>query len=84
MSHPLSIDFHALAARFDAPGVRAIALFGSHARSDANALSDVDITRFVGEDTLLEDDGSHLIDDRLVVVSSVQPQMVEAWFTDPG
>jgi len=76
------VDYQALAARFDTPDVKAIVLMGSHARGDPGPYSDVDLVRFVedGQDALVGA-GSHLIDDRLVVISNVTRAEVETWFT---
>jgi hypothetical protein len=71
-----------LGDRFDGPGVRAIALLGSHARGDAGPLSDVDLLRLT-EGGRLPDAGSHLVDGRLVVVGDAAPAEVEAWFGRP-
>jgi hypothetical protein len=79
-----STDFVQLARRFDAPGVQAIALVGSHSRGEAGPFSDVDLVRFLAQDTeSAPDSGSHLIDGRLVVVSDVRLADSEAWFSDP-
>ncbi|MFO7679368.1 MAG: nucleotidyltransferase domain-containing protein [Chloroflexota bacterium] len=76
--------FHALAQRFSLPEVSAIVLMGSYARGDAGPFSDVDLVRFtVAEITDLPGNGSHLIADRLVVVSDVTPAEVEKGFTQP-
>lgn len=77
-------NFEALAQRFNGPGVRAIALLGSHARGDAGPYSDVDLQRFVDEAPgELPPGGSHLIDGNLVVVGTVSPAEVDAWFSEP-
>jgi len=77
-------DFKVLAAQFDHPDARAIVLMGSFARGAAGPFSDVDIVRFTESDeTVLPDNGSHLIDGRLVVVSDVNPTQVQASFTEP-
>lgn len=77
------VDFQALAHQFDAPGVNAIVLMGSHARGDAGPYSDVDLVRFVEEQAAeLSGTGSHLIDGVLVVVSNVTPTQVEMWFAE--
>lgn len=76
-------DFHALAQRFDAPGVNAIVLMGSHARRHAGPYSDVDLVRLLAGDAEVPGAGSHLIDDHLIVVSNVTPAAVAGWFTDP-
>lgn len=79
-----AIDFSSLAQQFNAPGVEAIVLMGSHARGNAGPYSDVDLVRFVAEvDADLAGTGSHLIDGQLVVVSNIPPSRVEAWFTEP-
>lgn len=79
------IDFIALAHRFDAPGVQAIVLMGSHARGDAGPYSDVDLVRFVEEaQGELAGAGTHLLDGQLVVVSNVTPSQVEPWFSEPA
>ena len=75
--------FLQLARRFDAPGVRAIVLLGSHARGDAGPWSDVDLVRLVEAGAVPEGAGSHLIDERLVVVSNVEPAGIDAWFSEP-
>lgn len=74
----------ALVRRFDAEGVRAIVLAGSHARGDAGPHSDVDLIRFVGEQCAPRAEAeSHLVEDHLVVVSDVSPAAVEEWFLSP-
>ncbi|MFN8490894.1 MAG: nucleotidyltransferase domain-containing protein [Caldilineaceae bacterium] len=79
------IDYQTLATRFDTPAVKALVLMGSHARGDAGPYSDIDLVRFVGEEPReLADVGSHLIDERLVVVSNVTLAEVETWFTQPS
>lgn len=79
------MDFITLAHRFDAPGVQAIVLMGSHARGDAGPYSDVDLVRFVEEaHGELAGAGSHLIDGVLVVVSNVTPSQVAPWFSEPA
>ncbi|MEZ4713332.1 MAG: nucleotidyltransferase domain-containing protein [Caldilineaceae bacterium] len=78
------LDFAALARRFDGPGVRAIVLLGSHARGDAGPYSDVDLQRLVDDAPgALPSGDSHLIDGHLVVVGTVTPAAVEAWFSEP-
>lgn len=77
------VDFLALAHQFDAPGVNAIVLMGSHARGDAGPYSDVDLVRLVEERAAeLSGTGSHLIGGVLVVVSNVTPTQVELWFSE--
>lgn len=57
---------------------------GSDARDDAGPYSDADLVRFVAEtDGDLAGAGSHLRDDRLVVVSNGTPSQVAGWFTEP-
>jgi hypothetical protein len=73
-----------LARRFDAPEVQAIALVGSHARGEAGPYSDIDLVRFLAQDTKsVSGSSSHLIDGRLVVVSDVHPADIEQWFSHP-
>lgn len=73
-----------LAARFDAPGVKALVLAGSHARGDAGPYSDVDLMRFVAaHDARPAEPGSYLLEGRLVVVSDVTQAAVERWFDAP-
>lgn len=72
-----------LIRRFGVPGA-ALVLMGSHARGDAGPFSDVDLVRFLPDDQDEKSgDGSFLNDGRLVVVSSVVPSEVDAWFTQP-
>ena len=78
-----SLDFRALAERFDGPRVRALALMGSFARGDAGPYSDVDLVRFFEADTPVPDGETHIIAGRLVTVGSVGPAKVERWFTEP-
>ena len=79
--HP---DFKALTQQFMHPSLQAIALMGSFARGDAGLYSDVDLVRFAKTDSPdLPDNGSHLINGRLVVVSQVSPKEVQQWFTEP-
>jgi hypothetical protein len=81
-NHYLGPDFGAIAARFDAPGVRAIVLTGSHARGDAGRYSDVDLVRFVARDEESER-SVHRLSGRLVTVSDVGPTRVERSFSEP-
>ena len=76
-------DLEALADRFYKPGVRALVLTGSFAGGGAGPHSDVDLLRLVEAGADTKDDGSYLIDDRLVVVSSAPPQTVTRWFSEP-
>lgn len=77
-------DWTALAQQFDGPGVAAIALMGSHGRGDAGPYSDVDLARFLAEETPHPPgDGSHWIDGRLVVVSTHTPASAARIFADP-
>ena len=77
-------DFQAIAARFDAQEVAAVALMGSFARNDAGTFSDVDIVRFHRrDDTRQAESATYFIHDALVVVSDVVPWQVEDWFTKP-
>jgi hypothetical protein len=82
MTH--SPDFNALAARFDGPQVKAVTLMGSFARGDAGPFSDIDVVRFTGlGPACLPLDGTHLIETRLVVASTVNDETVERWFNEP-
>jgi hypothetical protein len=70
--------------RFDHPSVQAIALLGSHARGDAGPFSDVDLLRLVAADAPeLPDNGTHLIEGRLVNVGSAAPADTASWFKRP-
>lgn len=75
--------FDDLAARFDGPGVRAVVLVGSYASGNAGPLSDVDLIHFTDGLAAPAGAGSHLIDDRLVVVSDVDPAGVVEAFSRP-
>ena len=87
MEIPLSTDL--LCSRFDAPNVRAIVLMGSYAGGEAGPYSDIDIVRFVAQSLTSSsskeppNSSTHLIDGYLVVVSTVDPFQVEAWFSEP-
>lgn len=64
--------------------MRAIALLGSHARGDAGPLSDVDLLRLLAAGAPgPSDDGTHLIDGRLVNVGSATPAETAGWFERP-
>lgn len=77
-------DFKTLATQFDLTEVRSLVLMGSYARGDSGLYSDVDLVRFtVREVEKLPGNGSHLIGNRLVVVSQVTPNQVEKAFTEP-
>ena len=79
-----SSDFSTLAHRFRSPEARAIVLMGSFARGDAGQFSDVDLVRFLRDDTGADPEGkTHIVDGRLVVVSEVTPSSVRNWFTEP-
>lgn len=74
----------AVTRRFDGPRVRALVLMGSHAQGTAGPYSDVDVVRLLAdESTPPEVDGSYLLENRLVVVSSVTPEQVDRWFSEP-
>ncbi|MBO0777906.1 MAG: nucleotidyltransferase domain-containing protein [Ktedonobacteraceae bacterium] len=78
----MAIAFDKLVAHFDAPGVRAIVLMGSHARGEAGPYSDIDLVRFTdGVDIPGAD--SHLYHGHLLVVSNVPPGEVEKCFSEP-
>jgi predicted nucleotidyltransferase len=78
-------NFDLLAKKFDSPGVNAIVLVGSYARGTPGLFSDVDLVRFIGKggDKPFFNDGSYLIDDFLVTVSSVNTEQIEDWFSRP-
>ena len=81
---PNAPDFNSLAQQFIHPDVHAIALMGSFARGEAGLHSDIDLVRFTSNHTPpLPDNGSHLINGRLVVVSQVTENDVEQWFSEP-
>jgi hypothetical protein len=81
MNLPISLD--PLLQQYDGPGVRAFVLMGSYARGEANPFSDVDLVRFVDDAAGAAATDSHLIDSVLIVVSTVTPNRVEGWFTEP-
>ena len=81
MALPLATD--KLLEHFDNPSADAVVLLGSHARGDAGPQSDIDLLRLAHgplEDNL---DGSHLLEQHLVVVSSITYAEAESWFTRP-
>jgi hypothetical protein len=81
---PLPLTSSNLTQRFDHPSVQAIALLGSHARGDAGPFSDIDLLRLLAADAPeAPDNGTHLIDGRLVNVSSATPADTAAWFEWP-
>jgi len=79
-------NFKSLADKFDCTGVQSIVLMGSFSRNEATEYSDIDIVRFAfnNECKNLPGNGSHIIDNRLVVVSDVNPSQVEEWFFEPN
>jgi predicted nucleotidyltransferase len=60
-----------------------VMLMGSRARGNAGPFSDVDWVRVARDDEGFPDDGSYLIDGRLVVVSTMTPAKLEETFNDP-
>lgn len=80
-----SPNFDLLVQKFDDPDVKAMVLMGSHARGTAGLFSDVDLVRFTSEGgvKLSLGDGSYLVDNWLVTLSSVNPRQVEEWFSCP-
>jgi hypothetical protein len=77
-------DFNALAQQFNLLEVSTLVLMGSYGRGDPGPFSDVDLVRFTREEVAeLPGNGSHLIEDRLVVVSQVTPTQVEKGFSQP-
>ncbi|MFN8505866.1 nucleotidyltransferase domain-containing protein [Kouleothrix sp.] len=84
MAVQLPIDPAELIGRFGHPAARALVVMGSYARGDAGPYSDIDLARFAARDDHgLSGDGSHLIDDTLVVVGTVGPADVAACFERP-
>lgn len=81
MKLPISLD--PLIQQYDGPGVRAFVIMGSYARGEATPFSDVDLVRFVDDVALAVNADTHLIEGALTVVSTVTPDRVDAWFTDP-
>lgn len=81
MKLPISLD--PLIQHYDGPHVRSFVIMGSYAREDATPFSDVDLVRFVDNAALAASADSHLVDGTLTVVSTVTPDQVERWFTDP-
>jgi len=80
----LPIDIQALIARFDDPAAKALVVLGSHTRGEAGPFSDVDLFRiFPVGDPHSGQNTTYLIDDHLVVVSDVDLNRVEQWFTHP-
>jgi Nucleotidyltransferase domain len=81
----LSQDFlETIIKRFKTSSVKAIALRGSYARGNADDYSDVDIVRFTEDEAEVKSDGSYLLVDKLVTLSTALPNEVEGWFTEPG
>jgi len=76
-------EYEALAARFRAAGVVAVALMGSHARGEAGPFSDVDLVRFFERGATGGDAETYLVDGHFVVVSDVYPEQVEDSFRNP-
>lgn len=75
--------FDDLVRLFDGPDVAALVLMGSHARGDAAPFSDVDLVRFVRSAEAAKAK-TLLVDDQLVVVSTVTPERIDPWFCEPG
>ena len=69
--------------RFAPAEATGVFLAGSRARGNAGPFSDVDWLRVTLTDARLPDDGSYMIDGRLVVVSTLTPTSIEAIFTEP-
>lgn len=70
--------------KFKTSSVKAIALRGSYAKGNADDYSDVDIVRFTEDEAEIKEDGSYLLENKLVTVSTVLPNDIEKWFTEPG
>ena len=85
----LPIDLVATVEQFDGPAVVAFAVMGSYARGEAGGHSDVDLVRFLegSSPADLPPAGSYLethgAGETLLVVSDVDPNAVEACFSDP-
>ncbi|MBT3342649.1 MAG: nucleotidyltransferase domain-containing protein [Gemmatimonadetes bacterium] len=77
------IDFHSLADRFRSPETRATALMGSWARGDADDYSDIDLALFESNQAENCDGQTHVVDGKLVVVSFLSPERIEAIFLAP-
>lgn len=80
MTLPFSLE--PFLQQYDHPSVRAFVLMGSYARGDAGPFSDVDLVRFVNDETEHEAD-THLVEGTLLVVSTVPPAKVDSWFYEP-
>lgn len=86
MMSSVTLDSAAMAAlfeRFAPPEAAGVLLAGSRARGAAGLYSDVDWIRLAGDDAGLPGDGSYLIDERLIVVSTLGPSFVEQIFSEP-
>ena len=80
---PVSAE-HLVRAFGEHPGVEALAVMGSHARGDSGPYSDIDVVRFTSDPGLaLPDDGTHVVERRLVVVSTVHEDQLRMWFEQP-
>jgi predicted nucleotidyltransferase len=82
----VTLDSEAMAellARFASTDALAVMLVGSRARGAAGPHSDVDLLRLASDEAGLEGDGSYLISDRLVVVSTLTPKWTEVIFDEP-
>jgi len=75
---------NSLSKRFDGPEIAAIALMGSHASQTAGPYSDIDLVRYTsGKNKETSTSESHLIDDHLLVVSTIIPDQVDKTFSSP-
>lgn len=85
MTQLTSVDLEQLIQRFDQhDAVQALVLVGSYARNDAGPYSDIDLVRFVHSGRKCTDDGTHLDrNNRLINISSVEPEEYEKWFVEP-
>lgn len=72
-----------LLERFAPPAASGVFLAGSRARGNAGPFSDVDWLRVAKDETELPGNGSYLIDNRLVVVSTLAPSFIESIFDTP-
>lgn len=77
------VEFDSLVRRFRLPDIKAIAVAGSFARGDAGPYSDVDLLCFRKTDLAPHNPVTHLIGQRCISVSEVNPSSIERYFTDP-
>jgi predicted nucleotidyltransferase len=81
----LSQDFlESLVKKFRTSTTKAFALKGSYARSNANEFSDIDVMHLSEDETDKQKDGSYVLENKLVTLSTALPSDVEKWFGEPG